>query len=465
MLALESPQHRLEKKTQYRRRDSREKQPSEAQHGEVAEDLDGPAKPPVVADARPGDTVIYAEEKQDEDRDRADDAEDERVALRRGERVFEGETDRLEERAHAKWTRDRPEGATLLSRGTAPYTPPALINPRVLLRMTRTDHDVLGIGNAIVDVIAHADDAFLERRSLVKGTMRIVGAADADLLYGEMGPGVEMSGGSVANTVAGVASFGGRAAYIGRIRDDLLGRVFRHDITAAGVTYRVPAASEGPGTARCLILVTPDAQRTMNTYLGACVELGREDLDRALIESAAITYLEGYLFDPPKAKAALREAAEIAHAAGRKVSLSLSDPFCVERHRADFRALVEDQIDVLFANEIEICSLYETEDFETAARAVRGHCEIAVLTRSAKGSLVVTADGILEIAAAPVERVVDTTGAGDLYASGFLHGLTQGRPLETCGRLGSLAAAEIIGHVGARPEASLKELAQRAGLA
>jgi len=330
--------------------------------------------------------------------------------------------------------------------------------------MTRTDHDVLGIGNAIVDVIAHADDAFLARRGLVKGTMRIVGAADADLLYSEMGPGVEMSGGSVANTVAGVASFGGRAAYIGLVRDDLLGRVFRHDITAAGVTYRMAAAKQGPGTARCLILVTPDAQRTMNTYLGACVELGPDDLDRSPIASAAVTYLEGYLFDPPKAKAALREAAEIAHGAERKVSLSLSDPFCVERHRADFRALVEHHIDVLFANEVEICSLYETKEFDAAARAVRGHCEIAVLTRSAKGSLIVTADGTQEIAPAPVAEVVDTTGAGDLYASGFLYGLTRGRPLETCGRLGSLAAAEIIAHVGARPEASLKELAAQAGL-
>lgn len=330
--------------------------------------------------------------------------------------------------------------------------------------MTRTSHDVLGIGNAIVDVIAHSDDAFLARRGLVKGTMRIVGAAEADLLYSDMGPGVEMSGGSVANTVAGVASLGGRAAYIGRIRDDLLGRVFRHDITAAGVTYRVPAAKEGPGTARCLILVTPDAQRTMNTFLGACVELGPDDLDHGLIEGAAVTYLEGYLFDPPKAKAALRQAAEIAHAAGRKVSLSLSDPFCVERHRADFRALVEHHVDVLFANEIEICSLYETADFAAAAQAVRGRCEIAVLTRSAKGSLIVTPDGTQEIAPAPVARVVDTTGAGDLYASGFLHGLTHGRPLDVCGRLGSLAAAEIIGHVGARPEASLKELAARAGL-
>ena len=330
--------------------------------------------------------------------------------------------------------------------------------------MTRAVHDVVGIGNAIVDVIARADEAFLERRGLVKGTTRLIDAREADRLYGEMGPGVEMSGGSVANTMAGIASLGGRASYLGLIRDDQLGQVFRHDITAAGVTYRMPAASAGPATARCLILVTPDAQRTMNTYLGACVELGPEDLDRTLIESAQVLYLEGYLFDPPRAKAALRAAAEIAHGAGRKVSLSLSDPFCVQRHRADFRALIADHVDILFANEIEICSLYETADFETAARAAAGDCEITVLTRSAKGSVVVAGGRHHEVPAAPVARVVDTTGAGDLYASGFLHGVTHGRPLDACGRLGSLCAAEIISHIGARPERRLNELAAAAGL-
>ena len=331
--------------------------------------------------------------------------------------------------------------------------------------MASATHDVVGIGNAIVDVIAHADEAFLSRRGLVKGTTRLIDATEADRLYAEMGPGVEMSGGSVANSMAGIASLGGRAGYIGLIRDDQLGEVFRHDITAAGVTYRMTAKTAGPSTARCLVLVTADAQRTMNTYLGACVELGPEDLDRALIESASVLYLEGYLFDPPRAKAALRKAAEIAHAAGRKVSLSLSDPFCVERHRADFRALIHDNVDILFANEIEIASLYETQDFNAAASTVARDCEIAVLTRSAQGSVVVAGSARHPIAPAPVARVVDSTGAGDLYASGFLFGLTHGKPLDVCGRLGSLCAAEIISHIGARPERPLKELAAAARLA
>src|SRR3984893_6286853 len=264
--------------------------------------------------------------------------------------------------------------------------------------------------------------------------------------------------------MGGLAWLGGRAGYIGKIRDDQLGQVFRHDITSAGVTYRMPAATAGPSTARCLVLVTPDAQRTMNTYLGACVELGPEDLDRGLIESAAVLYLEGYLFDPPRAKAALRAAAEIAHGAGRKVSLSLSDPFCVERHRADFRVLIADHVDILFANEIEVCSLYETEDFAAAARSASAASEIAVLTRSGKGSLIAAHGRTYEIPPAPVAKVVDTTGAGDLYASGFLYGLTHGRPLDICGRLGSLAAAEVISHIAARPDRPLKELATAAGL-
>jgi sugar/nucleoside kinase (ribokinase family) len=330
--------------------------------------------------------------------------------------------------------------------------------------MANASHDVVGIGNAVLDVIAHADDAFLQKHGLVKGTMRLVDGGEAERLYGDMGPGVEMSGGSVANTMAGIASLGGRAGFLGKVRDDTLGQVFRHDITAAGVTYRMAAATSGPATARCLILVTPDAQRTMNTFLGACVELGPEDLDRDLIAGASVTYLEGYLFDPPRAKAAIREAAGLAHAAGRKVSLSLSDPFCVERHRDDFRDLVKNHVDILFANEIEICALYETTDFDAAARAVRGDCEIAALTRSAHGSVIVTAKETLAVPPEPAARLVDTTGAGDLYASGFLYGLTHGRPLAICGRLGSLAAAEIISHVGARPEASLKDLAKAAGL-
>lgn len=326
------------------------------------------------------------------------------------------------------------------------------------------EFDLVGIGNAIVDVIARAEEAFLARESLVKGTMALIDAARAEALYDLMGPAVESSGGSAGNTLAGLASLGGKGAYIGKVRDDLLGEVFRHDITALGVAFDTPAAIEGPGTARCLILVTPDGQRTMNTYLGACVELGPEDIDGATIEAAAITYLEGYLFDPPQAQAAFRKAAAIAHAAGRKVALSLSDPFCVARHRAAFRELVAGEVDILFANEAEICSLYETADFAEAAAAVRGHVAIAALTRSEKGSLVLAGGAEHHVAAAPVARVVDTTGAGDLYASGFLHGLTRALPLPICGRLGSLCAAEIISHVGARPEAELKRLAAAAGL-
>ncbi|HEX6442409.1 MAG TPA: adenosine kinase [Stellaceae bacterium] len=324
--------------------------------------------------------------------------------------------------------------------------------------------DVVGIGNAIVDVIAHADEAFLAEEDLTKGAMTLIDAARADALYARMGSAVESSGGSAGNTMAGIASLGGKGGYIGKLRDDLLGQVFRHDIVAIGVRFDTPAATEGPGTARCLICVTPDGQRTMATYLGACVELGPQDLDLELIAAAEVTYLEGYLFDPPQAQEAFRAAAAVAHAAGRKVALSLSDPFCVERHRAAFRGLVSDDIDILFANEAEICSLYQTEDFDAAANAVRGHVEIAALTRSAAGSVIVAGTETHTIAAARVARVVDTTGAGDLYASGFLYGLTRGLPLAACGRIGSLCAAEIISHVGARPEAPLKNLVPAAGV-
>ena len=330
--------------------------------------------------------------------------------------------------------------------------------------MTQAPIDVLGIGNAIVDVISRADEAFLAKQALVKGTMALIDAERAEALYRIMGPGIEASGGSAGNTMAGIASLGGRGAYIGKVRDDLLGQVFRHDLTAQGVRFDTPAAASGPGTARCLILVTADGQRTLNTYLGACVGLGPDDIDPALAAAAQITYLEGYLFDPPLAQEAFRKAAAIAHGAGHQVALSLSDPFCVERHRAAFRDLVDGHVDILFANEIEICSLYQTEDFAAAAAAVRGHVAIAALTRSAAGSLVLTPGEQHLVAAAPVARVVDTTGAGDLYASGFLYGLTRGLALPTCGRIGSLCAAEIISHVGARPERDLAQLAAEAGL-
>jgi sugar/nucleoside kinase (ribokinase family) len=330
--------------------------------------------------------------------------------------------------------------------------------------MTPAAFDVVGIGNAIVDVIAHAEEDFLAREGLVKGTMALIDADRADALYHMMGPAIEASGGSAGNTMAGIASLGGAGAYIGKVRDDFLGRVFRHDITAIGVRFDTPASVSGPATARCLILVTPDGQRTMNTYLGACVELGSADMDPDVITAAQITYLEGYLFDPPQAQKAFREAAAIAHSAGRQVALSLSDPFCVGRHRSEFLDLVAGHVDILFANEAEICSLCETDDFAAAAAAVRGHVAIAALTRSAAGSVIMTPDAEHLIPAAPVARVVDTTGAGDLYASGFLYGLTHDLPLPVCGKIGSLCAAEIISHVGARPETALSSLVVEAGL-
>lgn len=324
--------------------------------------------------------------------------------------------------------------------------------------MSQATFDVVGIGNAIVDVISHADDRFLTDNGLEKGAMTLIDAARAEELYGRMGPGIEMSGGSAGNTMAGIASLGGRGAYIGKVRDDQLGTVFRHDIRAIGVSFESSPATEGAPTARCLILVTPDAQRTMNTYLGACVGLGPEDIDPALIQSAAVTYMEGYLWDPPRAKQAFLKAAELAHAGGRKVSLTLSDSFCVDRHRDSFADLVDNHVDILFGNEHEIMSLYQVEDFDAAVAAVRGRCEVAVLTRSEKGSVVVTGDGITAVPAQPIERLVDTTGAGDLFASGFLYGYTRGMPAAECARIGAIAAAEVISHVGARPEVPLAEL-------
>jgi sugar/nucleoside kinase (ribokinase family) len=326
--------------------------------------------------------------------------------------------------------------------------------------MSNATFDVLGIGNAIVDVIANADDAFLIRHGLDKGAMRLVDEPTAERLYGEMGPGLECSGGSAANTMVALAALGGRAAYVGKVKGDLLGKVFAHDIRAAGVSYGTPFAADGAATARCLILVTPDAQRTMNTFLGASTGFGPADLDHAQIAGAKITYLEGYLWDKPAAKDAFRAALKQAHDAGRRVALTLSDAFCVERHRAEFRALVEYDIDVLFANEAEIRSLYQVDEFDKALQMVRGHCEIAALTRSEKGAVVVRGDEIHVVDAAPVARVVDSTGAGDFYAAGFLYGLTHEFDLARCARLGALAAAEVISHFGARPETPLTPLVE-----
>jgi sugar/nucleoside kinase (ribokinase family) len=326
-------------------------------------------------------------------------------------------------------------------------------------------YDVVGIGNAIVDIIARADDGFLSKHELAKGFMRLIGAEEANRLYAAMGPAVERSGGSAANTIAGLASFGAKCGFIGRVAADQFGGIFRHDIRSLGVAYETAPASDGaPPTARCLILVTPDGERTMNTFLGASVDFTPADLDTAMIESAKIVYLEGYLFDRDEAKAAFRKAAATAKAAGAKVALSLSDAFCVDRHRADFQALVREGADIVFANEKEITTLYQVNSFAEAADAALQDCEMAVLTRSEAGSVIVAAGATIEIAAEAVPEVVDLTGAGDLYASGFLYGLTQGAPLPACGRLGSLAAGEVIGHFGARPETPLRKLAKEKGL-
>ena len=318
-------------------------------------------------------------------------------------------------------------------------------------------YDVLGIGNAIVDVVARSDDAFLSRHDMHKGAMALVDAPTAAAIYLAMGPGLESSGGSAANTCAVAALLGSRVAYLGKVADDQLGQVFRHDINAVGVHFPSAPLIGGPPTARCLILVTPDGQRTMNTFLGACVTLTEDDVDEDLVAAAAVTYLEGYLFDPPAAQAAFRRAATAAHAAGRQVALSLSDAFCVNRHRDAFRDLVAGHVDILFGNETEITALYEENTFDAAAEAARRDVDLAVLTRSEAGSLILRGTETVEIAAEPA-KVVYTTGAGDAYAAGFLAGLTGGRSLPACGRLGSIAAAEVISHYGARPESDLRKL-------
>jgi sugar/nucleoside kinase (ribokinase family) len=321
------------------------------------------------------------------------------------------------------------------------------------------DLDVVGVGNALVDVISREGDDFLPRHGLVKGSMMLVEGDRAEALYADMGPTIEASGGSAANTLAGLASLGGRGGFVGRVREDQLGAVFAHDIQAVGVEFPVRPATSGQPTGRCLIVVTPDAERTMSTLLGASAELDPDDVDPAFVARAQVTYLEGYLFDREAAGAAFVKAADAAHHAGRLVALTLSDSFCVERFHKPFQRLVADTVDILFGNEDELCLLYEAPDTETALAEAERRCHLVVCTRGAAGSTISKQGSRIQVPAEPVAQVVDTTGAGDLYAAGFLYGLTHGQDLATCGKLGSIAAAEVISHVGARPATVLAALA------
>jgi sugar/nucleoside kinase (ribokinase family) len=318
--------------------------------------------------------------------------------------------------------------------------------------------DVTGIGNALVDVIAHAPDAFIEQHGLVKGWMDLIDTERAMQLYQALGSAVEMSGGSAANTMCGIASFGGAAAYLGKVSDDELGRVFGHDLLAVGVQFRPGDNRNEVPTGRCIIVVTPDAERTMNTYLGASSLYCADDVDDEAVAGGRVLYMEGYLYDRPEAKDAFRHAAAVAHANGRMVSLTLSDSFCVDRHRDDFLSLVEDEVDLLFGNEAELKALYQVDSFDEAVDRLRGHCPFAAITVGSQGSIVIDGDDMIRVPPVPVRKVIDTTGAGDLYAAGFLYGLTSGRPLAECGQLGSIAAAEVISHVGPRPLVELRTL-------
>ena len=326
--------------------------------------------------------------------------------------------------------------------------------------MDAAKYDVVGIGNAIVDVLAHADDDFLQSHDLAKGAMTLIDSETAANFYDEMGSAVECSGGSAANTIAGLASLGGKGAFVGKVRDDQLGAIFRHDIRTLGVSFDTLLAQSGTPTARCLIFVTPDAQRTMLTYLGACAELGPDDIDPDVIKNSKVSYLEGYLFDPPQAKEAFFKTSGIAHEAGRLVSLSLSDAFCVGRYRDEFRDLVKNHVDILFANEDEIKTLFETETFDDALQQVREECDIAALTRGDKGAVIVSGKEVHVLDAEPVANLADTTGAGDAFSAGFLFGFTQEMPLDNCGRIGAIVAAETIQHMGARPDLSFRELVE-----
>lgn len=319
-------------------------------------------------------------------------------------------------------------------------------------------YELCGLGNAIVDVIAAGSDDLLQNLDIQKGGMTLIDQQRAQKIYNAMGPGKETSGGSAANTMAGFASLGGKGAYMGKVADDQLGRIFAHDLKSVGIDFYCTPLKGGPETASCLIIVTPDAQRSMNTFLGACVEFSESDVDEQVIRDSKVIYLEGYLFDKDTAKAAYLKATKIAREAGTKVALTLSDAFCVERHRADFQKLVKNDVDILFANETEIMALYQSKSFDEAVAAVRGQCEVVAITRSEKGSVVLTADTLDAVPAVPVKQVIDTTGAGDQHAAGFLFGYVRGLALPRCAELGSLAASEVISHVGPRPEVSLAEL-------
>ena len=331
--------------------------------------------------------------------------------------------------------------------------------------MAEAKYDVLGIGNAIFDVLVKTDEKFLRDHGMTKGGMALIDETRAASIYRDMGPATEMSGGSAANTIVGIASFGARAAYVGKVKDDQIGKLYTHDIRAAGVAFDTKPASDGPATGCSYILVTDDGERTMNTYLGAAQELMPSDIDAAEIAAAKIVYLEGYLWDPASAKQAFVKAATIAHSAGREVALTLSDSFCVDRYRDEFLDLMrKGTVDLVFANEAELHSLYQTSDFDTALKELRKDAKLGVVTRSAKGCVVASRDGVVAVPAFAIDRLVDTTGAGDLFAAGFLFGLVRNAGYENAGRLGALAAAEVIQHIGARPLASLKELAQKTGL-
>src|SRR6476659_9390977 len=331
--------------------------------------------------------------------------------------------------------------------------------------MAEAKFDVLGIGNAIFDVLVQTDEKFLVDHGMIKGGMSLIDEARATSIYRDMGPATEMSGGSAANTIVGIANFGARAAYVGKVKDDQIGNLYSHDIRAAGVAFETATAKDGPATGCSYILVTPDGERTMNTYLGAAQDLTPDDIDASQVGSAALTYLEGYLWDPPRAKEAFVKAADIAHKSDRRVALTLSDAFCVDRYRGEFLDLIrKGTVDIVFANERELHSLYESADFDSAVKALRAEAKLAVVTRSEKGCVVVSREAVEAVAAEPVEQVADVTGAGDLFAAGFLVGLSRGKDHRTSARLGALAAAEVIQHIGARPAMSLKARAAENGL-